>query len=240
MRRRVLAVLLATVAGLGITGRGAPADAQPRRGPNGEPGAPEAPLERPERRDRKAERRAQVKKKIRAMRAYTLTEELSLDEATAGRLFPVLARFDEETDRLLERRVDLQRRLRRVDPTRDPRAIDRTIDEAVANQRSFAELEDRRIADLRKILTPVQTARLLVVLPVLERRIETQLRNAIVGPTSSTPRSRPGGRLRHRDAAAHHVRRTPRRAPAVGRRPRAIRSACPGPRRRAPRYDHAE
>ena len=191
MRRRAFAVVLAMVAGLG--GLAAPAAAQPRRSPNGEPAAPATrtgdvapgtPLERPERRDRKAERREQIKKKIRAMRAYTLTEELALDETTAGRLFPVLARFDDEIDKLLERRVDLQRRLRRVDATRDPRSIDRTIDEAVANQRSFAELEDRRIADLRKILTPVQTARLLVVLPVLERRIETQLRNAIVGRPS--------------------------------------------------------
>src|SRR5882724_11190230 len=70
------------------------ADAQPRRGPlaaerrddaGGGGGGPAT-----------AERREQVKKKIRAMRAFTLTEELALDEATASRLFPVLARYDDE------------------------------------------------------------------------------------------------------------------------------------------------
>lgn len=143
--------------------------------PGGNPGAPRRaadPAENPGRRD-------EIKKKIRAMRAYTLTEELSLDEATAGKLFPVLARYDDETDRLLQKRGDIQRRLRRADTLHDARAVERLIEEALVNRRAFWDLEDRRIGDLRKILTPVQSAKLLVVLPALERKIENQLRKAI-------------------------------------------------------------
>lgn len=149
---------------------GSIATAQPRRGGPGGSGPPAATTER----------REQIKKKIRAMRAYTLTEELALDEQAAGRLFPVLARYDDETDRLLEKRLDVQRRLRSVDTMRDPRAIDRLIDEAIAVQHSFRDLEDRRLAELRKILTPAQAAKLLVALPELERKIQKQLRRAIV------------------------------------------------------------
>jgi hypothetical protein len=163
---------------LGVLGLAAPAPAQPRRGA-GRVAAPAGNVER----------REQIKKKIRAIRAYTLTEELALDEQTAGRLFPVLARYDDETDRLLEKRVDVQRRLRRADAVRDPRAVDRLIDEAIAVQRGFWDLEDRRVTELRKILTPVQTAKLLVVLPALERKIQNQLRRAIV---SRRPGARPG------------------------------------------------
>lgn len=158
------------VALLGVLGSAA--TAQPRRGGPGAGPAVTAPAGT-------AERREQIKKKIRAMRAYTLTEELALDEQTAGKLFPVLARYDDETDKLLEKRVDVQRRLRRVDAMRDARAIDRLIDEALAVQRDFRDLEDRRIAELRKILSPAQAAKLLVVLPELERRIQNQLRRAI-------------------------------------------------------------
>lgn len=163
---------LASLAVMVLLGAGA-ADAQPRRG-GGNPGdrRPGA-LATPERRE-------QIKKKIRALRAYTLTEELALDEATATRLFPALARYDDETDRLLQKRVDVQRRLRRADTMRDPRAIDRLIDEALANQRGFWDVEERRIAELRKILTPAQAAKVLVVLPALERKIQNQLRRAIV------------------------------------------------------------
>jgi hypothetical protein len=160
------------------------AEAQPRRFGGGPPLTAE-------RRARMAERREQIKKKIRAMRAYTLTEELGLDERTAARLFPALGRYDDESDKLLERRVDLQYRLRQAESLRDPRALDRLIDEAVANQRSLWDLEDRRVAELRKILTPAQTARLLVVLPALERKIERQLRRAVL--RRAEPPSGPGG-----------------------------------------------
>jgi Spy/CpxP family protein refolding chaperone len=124
-------------------------------------------------------RREEIKKKIRALRAYTLTEELQLDEATAGKLFPLLAKYDDVTDKLLVTRVEVTRRLREVDQLRDRRAVDRLIDEAIANQKAFWDLEDKRLAELRKILTPEQTARILVVLPEFERRIQKQLRRAI-------------------------------------------------------------
>jgi hypothetical protein len=152
----------------------APVHAQPRRPEGAAPNDDGSPLGSPERRE-------QIKKKIRTMRAFTLTEELSLDEPTAGRLFPVLARFDDETDKLLQRRVELNRKLRHADTMRDPRQIERLLDEAIANQRAFRELEDRKITELRKLLPPPQMAKLLVVMPALERKIQNQLRKAIVG-----------------------------------------------------------
>ena len=126
-------------------------------------------------------RRERIKKRIRALRAYTLTEELQLDEATAGKLFPVLARYDDEFDRLLQERAELAKRLAQVSRGGDARASDKAIEDAVANQRAFWSLEEKRLAELRKILSSQQVARLLVVLPPLERKIENQLRNAIQG-----------------------------------------------------------
>jgi hypothetical protein len=126
-------------------------------------------------------RREKIKQRIRALRAYTLTEELSLDEATAGKLFPVLAKYDDVFDKLLQQRADLERRLKDADSIRDPRALDKLVDDAVANQRAFWDTEAARLAELRKILTPAQTARLLVVLPALERKIQNQLQRAIRG-----------------------------------------------------------
>jgi hypothetical protein len=126
-------------------------------------------------------RRDRIKNRIRALRAYKLTEELALDEATAGRLFPLLARYDNEFDRLLGERADIQRRLAQASQGRDARAADKIIDEAAANQRAFWDMEDKRLGEVRKILSSQQTARLLVVLPPLERKIENQLRKAIQG-----------------------------------------------------------
>jgi Spy/CpxP family protein refolding chaperone len=120
-----------------------------------------------------------VKKRIRALRASTLIDELQLDEATAGKLFPIFGRYDDETEKLLKTRQDIQRRLANAGDLKDDRAIDKLIDEAQANQRAFWDLETARLADLRKVLTPAQSARLVVVLPALERKIQNQLRKAL-------------------------------------------------------------
>ena len=129
--------------------------------------------------DRAAQRREKIKERIRALRAYTLTAELQLDEQTAGKLFPTLAKFDGEFDKLLQQRMDIQRRLDAAGGVNDPKAVDKLIDEAVANQRALWDTEDKRLAQLRKILTPAQTARVLVVLPAMERKIQNQLRKAV-------------------------------------------------------------
>jgi hypothetical protein len=151
---------------------GAPG-AQPPRATATQPAGPPAA-----RLQQKLER---IKKRIRALRAYTLTEELQLDGATAGKLFPVLARYDDAFDKLLVERGGLQNKLGAAASGLDPKAADSVINDAVANQRAFWQLEDKRLDELRKILTPQQTAKLLIVLPPLERRIENQLRQAVQG-----------------------------------------------------------
>lgn len=120
----------------------------------------------------------QVKKRIRALRASTLIDELQLDEVTASKLFPIFNHYDDETEKLLRTRADLQHRLATVGDMKGP-AIDKLIDEAVANQRAFWDGESQRLADLRRVLTPAQAAKLVVVLPALERNIQQQLRRAL-------------------------------------------------------------
>jgi hypothetical protein len=121
-------------------------------------------------------RREKIKNRIRALRAARLVEELG-DQVTA-RVLPILAKYDDEFDKLLGQRAEIERKLARAG-TGDAKVVDKVIDEAVANQRAFWDSEDRRLAELRKVLTPAQVARLLVVLPPLERRIQNQLRAAI-------------------------------------------------------------
>lgn len=155
----LLAVLLSSI----------PANAQP---------APPARSGHPARVDR----REKIKQRVRALRAYTLTEQLDLDEATAAKLFPALAKYDDEFDKLLAARADIQRRLEGAGSITDPKQVDKIVDEAVANQRALWSTEEARLAQLRKILTPAQTARVLVVLPAMERKIQNQLKRAAQKP----------------------------------------------------------
>src|SRR3569623_1486993 len=95
----IVIVLLASTAALAQ----APGQTPPRAPAGlGAPGpGPAAP------RETKQER---VKKRVRMLRAMALTEELGLDSAGAGRLFPLLEKYDAEFDRLLvDQLVDLLR-----------------------------------------------------------------------------------------------------------------------------------
>jgi Spy/CpxP family protein refolding chaperone len=125
-------------------------------------------------------KRDAIKRRIRDLRAYTLIDKLQLDPATQTRLWPVLDKYDDETDKLVQQRVEVFRRLA-ASGGMAPREVDRAIDDAVATQKAFRDLEDHRLAELRHILTPKQVAKLLIVLPEFERRIQNQLRKAIVG-----------------------------------------------------------
>ena len=56
-------------------------------------------------------KRDKVKQRIRIMRAMVLTEQLDLDEATAGKLFPVLDKYDDVLAKLLAERAALRDKL---------------------------------------------------------------------------------------------------------------------------------
>ncbi|MFT3695220.1 MAG: hypothetical protein QM831_18960 [Kofleriaceae bacterium] len=122
-----------------------------------------------------------VKKRIRALRAYTLVEELGLDAKDSERLFPVLDKYDEEFEKLYIDRAQLQKQLDGADSNKDKKQVDKLIDDSLANQRAIWNTEEKRVADVRKILTPAQVAKMLVVLPALEKKIQNQLRNALNG-----------------------------------------------------------
>lgn len=128
------------------------------------------------------DRREKVRQRVKVMRAMVLAEELQLDEATAGRLAPVLDRFDGELVKLLAERAKLRAELRAAHDAGDDRRIGEAIDRLVANQDARWDSERRRFAELRRLLSPRQAARLLDVLPEIDRRIMRRLRERRGGP----------------------------------------------------------
>jgi hypothetical protein len=137
------------------------------------------------------QRRERIKKRIQALRAYMLLDQLGVDEQLSGKVLGVFTKYDEEFEKLLAARADLNRRINALTPKDAKPAVDKLIDDTLANQHAFRDVEGRRLDELRKLLTPQQTARLLVVLPALERRIQNQLRRAIKGPGGKAKAGRP-------------------------------------------------
>lgn len=161
---RLLTLLFTGLLALSFT---ATADAQPRRRRG------DLTAQRP---GVAAERREKARQRVKAMRAMILADELELDEAASARLAPVLNRFDDELGKLLAERVKLRGDLRAAHDAGDDRRIGELIDKLVANQDARWDTERRRFAEVRRLITPRQAARLLDVLPEIDRRIMKTLR----------------------------------------------------------------
>lgn len=118
------------------------------------------------------DKRERVKQKVRTMRAYFLTDALNLDPTTAGKMFPVIEKFDVETDALAAARVGLRAKL---ETTTDAKALNKVIDDLIANQKATFDVDAKRLVELRAILSPQQVAKLMVALPEFEKRLQNRL-----------------------------------------------------------------
>jgi hypothetical protein len=183
MKRRLLllsvaTVLLATGAGTALAQPGAQPDPNARPTvENGPPraGGPAGP--------RGTARRERLRQRIRAMRAWYLTEQLQLDDTTAGRLFPILGQFDDDLEALRQRGGKLRRTLRREmdSPRPDPAAVNRLIDALLAHYGDLYRVQRERFAAVRRVVTPAQSARLLLLLPRIDDAVRRQIQRAMGG-----------------------------------------------------------
>ena len=118
---------------------------------------------------------------MRTMRMWKLTEELKLDQATAAKVFPVLAQYDEKGKAISKERWELARDVQdQVDGGKlDEAKLRRLIDQLQANQAKRNALDEERFKALKSALTPLQQAKLLLLLPRIEDDFRHRIREAI-------------------------------------------------------------
>ena len=121
-----------------------------------------------------------VRERVRMMRMWKLTELLQLDETTAAKLFPLLKQWDDKMDPLQKELAGLRKQLKQSAQL-DDKTIIVLIDKLVAGQQKMHLLHQQRIAELRKVLSPKQQARLIIVMGKVDRAIQRTVRQAIQG-----------------------------------------------------------
>lgn len=173
----------------------------------------------PARAQQKAAKRAKVMERIRALRAWKLTEALDLDEATAARLFPILNRYDAEFATAMRESRKLRRQIRKMSRAGGAKVTTsaeddrRLLDRLVASQRKLWDLQEARFRDVRKVLTAKQAATIFVVLPELDRRIHKQVRRALSGKGGpGAKRGRRGQRMGEPGERRERKQRSKKRA----------------------------
>ena len=176
MQRTIIASLT-LAAGLLAALLPSSAAAQPPDPPD--PPEPRAITDGPEP-DRRTARRERVRQRIRAMRAWYLTEELDLDDATATRLFPVLSKYDERLAEVHQRGVELRRALRRAmsGSRPDQTSIDRLMDDLLTHYDNLYRVQRDRLVAVRRVMSPSQSARLVLILPRLDDAVRREIERA--------------------------------------------------------------
>ena len=136
----------------------------------------------PERREEhEGDRRRELWERIRAMRVWKMTEELKLDEAQIAKAYPLISRFDEREGELARERAHTSRALRQLvdTPNPNPTELNRLVEVLVANKSKRNALEEERTKALRKLLTPVQQAKLVLLMPKLDDMMRERIKEAM-------------------------------------------------------------
>ena len=143
--------------------------------------AQRAQKHQPPNRAKLAAKRAKIRQRLRALRAWELTEALDLDEQSAAKLFPILNRFDNRFQKALDANSALRRETRKAlrDPNTNPKKIDALVGKMLKKQRELWDLQEERFREVRKLLTPRQTARIVILLPEIDRKLHRQVRQVM-------------------------------------------------------------
>lgn len=129
--------------------------------------------------------RSEVLDQMRAMRMWKLTEELKIDEATAGKVFPTLAKFDDRAREIGRERREIGRQVREQTEAQsktgkaDDAKLRLLITQLLANQQKRNALDEERFKALQPALTALQQAKLLLLLPKLEDEFRRRIREAL-------------------------------------------------------------
>lgn len=138
-----------------------------------------------------------VRKKVEALRAWRLTEELNLDEGTSAKLFPAMREADEERRQIHVRNRELIREMARelAGEGTGPARIDEILDELTANRREMNRAEERHLNRVREILDSEGTARYLMFQLRFEREMKRKAAEAFQErrKAGEGPESRRGG-----------------------------------------------
>lgn len=122
--------------------------------------------------------RQEVAERLRVLRAWKIAEALKLDQATAARLFPLLAKYDERKIALRQEGRAIRRELRAESAAATPNGpkLTAAVDRLLANRARRRALEEEKVREVRKLLTPVQQAKLVLLVPRIERKYARRLR----------------------------------------------------------------
>jgi hypothetical protein len=121
---------------------------------------------------------AEVKRRLRLLRAWEITRVLKLNGETAGKVLATFARTDQKRQTLLKQHSDARRELIRLTRRKDVEAtaLQAAVDAFVKSQSELMQLHHEEFQELKTVLSPLQQAKYLLAQRSFQRKIQQMLR----------------------------------------------------------------
>ena len=134
------------------------------------------------------QKRAQVRQRITEFAMQQITQQLALDAPTAQRFRQVAEKYEPQIAGL-HREVgmamkELKAQLAALKP--DEAKLSQLADTIFNDRAKVQALEAQRTAENRRVLTPVQIAKLIVVWPKINHQIKVEIWQAVHGGQAPT------------------------------------------------------
>ncbi len=129
------------------------------------------------------QKRAQVRQQATELVMQRLTQELALDPATQAQLRQSWDRTQSQIEGVRKEMWLAMKELRAQlqSPTPDNARLSQLSDVVVNDRAKVEQLEQQRIAEWRRILTPAQFAKAVLVSPRIKREVQQQVMQAVRG-----------------------------------------------------------
>lgn len=121
--------------------------------------------------------------KMRMMRLIEIQSALNLDEATTLKLSSVFKKHDVERDKMFEEVRREMKTLRAIvnESKPDDAKISAAVDKLVALRQKMPDIQLAQIADARKILTPLQQAKLVLLMAKFKKQMRHMMHRSFKG-----------------------------------------------------------
>ncbi|MCU1282889.1 MAG: hypothetical protein JWM53_6435 [bacterium] len=129
------------------------------------------------------QKRAQVRQRITEFAMQQITQQLALDAATAQRFRAVAEKYEPQIGGL-HREVGMavkELKAQLGSPQPDEAKLSQLADTIVNDRSKVQALEAQRTTENRRVLTPAQFAKLVVVWPQINRQIKVEMYKAMHG-----------------------------------------------------------
>jgi len=124
------------------------------------------------------QQRERVRKRIDTLKMWKLTKALDLDETASAKIFPILNRYDKRKAEIHKNLREGMREMKQSLRENKTEELKNTLAKVEENHRALQGINDEEWAELKKVLTVEQQAKLILFRQEFDREVHKLIADA--------------------------------------------------------------